>query len=45
MSAVYECRLSTGLTWNDLKRACIIYTVCEQHAIDGRSIAAMANKK
>ena len=33
-----------GLTGNCLKPACIIRTVCEQRAIDGRFIAAVTNK-
>ena len=42
--SVYECRLCTTLTWSDLNSVCIICTVCEQLAIDGRSITALTNK-
>ena len=31
--------------WSDLNPACIICKICKQPAIDGRSIAAMTNKK
>ena len=44
-SGAYECRLCMALTWSDLNLACIICTVCKQSSVDGRSIAAMTNKK
>ena len=45
ITCVYECCLCMGLTWSNLKPACIICTVCEQPAVDGRFIAAVTNKK